>query len=291
MSEEFTVEKITHDDKEEVLELSSHIWEGHDYIPGVFDEWVEDGGFYSGKLDGKIIAVDKFTDQGDGVIWLEGLRVHPEYQGKGYATKMVNGLMEKVDELDYSTLRFMTTASKEPVKKMADDRGFDIKQVYKYLLMDKERLSVMVKNDLPEVERAKVEDLEEIMDMIYSSDGYRDNKKQYMAHWTTYDITDDLIKEEIEKGNGYTIKEDGDVKAVIFFYYYEAHDALSIPLAVGDKNKIVKLMKKGIYLCLNNDYSSYTIKTASEKIIDCSKKAGMEPSDHYEVLLFEKKKK
>lgn len=190
MSREFTIEKIAKDDKEEVLELSSHIWEGHDYIPDVFDEWVEDGGFYSGKLDGKIIAVDKFTEQENGVIWLEGLRVHPDYQGEGYATKMVNGLRDIVKEYDYSALRFLTTAGKEPVKKMAGDHGFDVKQVYKYLLINEERLEELDKISLSGIEQANQNELDKIIDFILSSEEYDDNNEQFMAHWTTYDITE-----------------------------------------------------------------------------------------------------
>ncbi|MFP4050591.1 MAG: GNAT family N-acetyltransferase [Thermoplasmata archaeon] len=288
MTDEFTIEKITQDDKEEVLELSSHIWEGHDYIPDVFDEWIRDGGFYCAKLDGKIIAVDKFTEQGNGVIWLEGLRVHPDYQGKGYASKMVNGLMDIVEEHDHSALRFLTTARKEPVKKMAGDHGFEIMQVYKYLLIDEERLKEFDEIDLPKIEHVDQIELDKIMDFIVSSEEYDDNKEQYMAHWTTYDITEELIKDEIGKGNCYLIKDDEKIDSIIFFYYYEAYDTLSIACVGGNKEGIIKLMKKGINLCKENNYSSFTIKTASKKIIDCAKEAGMEPSDHYDVLLFEK---
>ncbi len=288
MSEKFTIEKITRDDKGEILELSSQIWEGHDYIPDVFDDWIEDGGFYCGKLDGKIIAVDKFTKQRNGVIWLEGLRVHPDYQGEGYASRMVNGLMDIVEEHDYSTLRFLTTAGKEPVKKMAYDQGFEIKQVYKYLLIDEEKLGEFDKIDLPEIEQSSLNELDEIMDFITTSQEYDDNDEQYMAHWTTYDLTEELIEREISKGNSYLIKNNGMIDSVIFFYYYKAHDTLSIPYVGGSKEGIGELMKKGINICKENNYSSFTIKTASERIIDHSKEIGMEPSDHYEILLFEK---
>ncbi len=288
MSGKFTVEKIKKDDKEEILELSSHIWEGHDYIPDVFDEWVEDEGFYCGKLDGKIIALDKFTEQEDGVIWLEGLRVHPDFQGKGYATKMVNGLMDILEELDYSTLRFLTTAGKEPVKKMAGDHGFDIKQVYKYLLIDEERLEGFDKISLSGIEKASQSKLDKIVDFILSSEEYDDNNEQYMAHWTTFDITEELIENEIGKGNCYLIRDKEKIDSIIFFYYYEAYDTLSIAYVGGNEDGIIKLMEKGINLCKENNYSSFTIKTASDKIIDYAKEVGMEPSDRYDILLFEK---
>ncbi|MFW5927898.1 MAG: hypothetical protein ACOCSL_01750, partial [Thermoplasmatota archaeon] len=110
----------------------------------------------------------------------------------------------------------------------------------------------------------------------------------YMAHWTTYDITEGLIKDKIQKGNCYLIKDDEKIDSIIFFYYYEAYDTLSIAYVGGDKEGIIKLMMKGINLCKENNYSSFTIKTASEKIIDCAKEVEMEPSDHYDVLLFEK---
>ena len=84
MSQEFTLEKVKPSDKEEVLNLTKNIWEGNDYIPELFDKWVNEEGFYCGKLDDKIISLDKYTWQYNDVIWLEGLRVHPDYRGKGY---------------------------------------------------------------------------------------------------------------------------------------------------------------------------------------------------------------
>ncbi len=40
------LEKVVKKDKEEIKALSAGIWEGNDYIPKVFDGWVNEEGFY-----------------------------------------------------------------------------------------------------------------------------------------------------------------------------------------------------------------------------------------------------
>ena len=45
-------------DRERVVEICAAIWEGHDYIPEVFDTWVQDpsGTFQVGEVDGEVVA-------------------------------------------------------------------------------------------------------------------------------------------------------------------------------------------------------------------------------------------
>ena len=86
--EKLVLSPVRQEDKEEVLALCENIWGGYDYIPYVFDEWVKEGGFYCGRLNGRIVALDKYTWQDNGILWLEGFRVHPDMQGKGIGSMM-----------------------------------------------------------------------------------------------------------------------------------------------------------------------------------------------------------
>ena len=41
------IKRVLASDREDILEISRHIWEGHDYLPSVFDDWVKDPKSYT----------------------------------------------------------------------------------------------------------------------------------------------------------------------------------------------------------------------------------------------------
>lgn len=75
-------------DKQDIQEISRLTWGGQDYIEEVFEEWLEDGHFFVAEINNKVIGTAKLTIFPDKVGWLEGLRVHPEYRGKGIGRKL-----------------------------------------------------------------------------------------------------------------------------------------------------------------------------------------------------------
>lgn len=73
--------RLTHNDYEDIVDISKDIWDGTDYLPLVFHEWVDDGGCFLGAVDiekKKVIGVGKFSILHDKSGWLEGLRVHKD---------------------------------------------------------------------------------------------------------------------------------------------------------------------------------------------------------------------
>lgn len=78
---------LTHDDYDDILEISKNIWEGNDYLPKVFHKWVDEkeGCFLGLVKDNKIVALGKYTILLDKQGWLEGLRVHVDYRGQQLA--------------------------------------------------------------------------------------------------------------------------------------------------------------------------------------------------------------
>jgi GNAT superfamily N-acetyltransferase len=80
--------RLTHDDYEDILDISKNVWDGSDYLPEVFHQWVDDEGYLLGAVDmerNKVIGVAKFTILHDRSGWLEGLRVHKDYRGRKIA--------------------------------------------------------------------------------------------------------------------------------------------------------------------------------------------------------------
>jgi GNAT superfamily N-acetyltransferase len=87
------------EDKAGLIEISRHIWDGHDYLPKIVDSWIAEPWFYVCEYHGKIIACLKLSRFPDKVLWFEGLRVHKDFQGKGVAKLLNQELMRLAQSL------------------------------------------------------------------------------------------------------------------------------------------------------------------------------------------------
>jgi ribosomal protein S18 acetylase RimI-like enzyme len=88
--------RLTHEDYEDICDISKDIWGGTDYLPKVFHKWVEDEGYFLGVIDStknKVIGVGKLSILQDKSGWLEGLRVHTEYRGLKLGRKISETLL------------------------------------------------------------------------------------------------------------------------------------------------------------------------------------------------------
>lgn len=93
--------KLTHEDYEDIVDISKDIWEGGDYLPSVFHKWVDDKGIFLGGVDidnNKVVAVAKLSILYDGSGWMEGLRVHKNYRGQKLAKRATEELLKRANE-------------------------------------------------------------------------------------------------------------------------------------------------------------------------------------------------
>jgi GNAT superfamily N-acetyltransferase len=113
-------------DKPAVLEWDKAIWEGEDYIPFVFDEWVADphGRFMVAEYDGQVVGLGKLTRLEDEDWWLEGLRVNPAFEGHGIAGQIYDEMLRLWKELGRGAVRMMTMNTRYPVHHLSEQRGF-----------------------------------------------------------------------------------------------------------------------------------------------------------------------
>jgi GNAT superfamily N-acetyltransferase len=109
-----------------MLELTSHIWEGDDYVPKVWQEWLFDhqGLLAVAELQGKVVGIGKLTRLSQEDWWLEGLRVHPEYEGNRIASRIQKYLLEIWEKNGSGSIRFATISTREPVKHLAHVNDF-----------------------------------------------------------------------------------------------------------------------------------------------------------------------
>jgi GNAT superfamily N-acetyltransferase len=97
-------------DRERVNEISRDIWDGHDYIPRVFDHWLEDSGatFQAAELEGVVVGLQRLRPYAPGLIWYEGLRVASTHRRQGIAREMLASAIAEAEEQGFREMRLAT---------------------------------------------------------------------------------------------------------------------------------------------------------------------------------------
>lgn len=111
-------------DRDRIVEMTKEVWEGHDYLPRVFDRWVSDAGaaFEAAELDGVVVGVQRLRPFAPGLMWYEGLRVAPEHQRQGIARAMLSAAVTEAREQGFREVRLATRD--EPAVNLFESAGF-----------------------------------------------------------------------------------------------------------------------------------------------------------------------
>jgi GNAT superfamily N-acetyltransferase len=97
-------------DRERVLELTRDVWDGHDYIGRVFDDWAADASaaFQAVEVDGTVVGIQRLRPYAPGLIWYEGLRVATSHRRQGIARAMLESAIAEAREQRFAEMRLAT---------------------------------------------------------------------------------------------------------------------------------------------------------------------------------------
>ena len=99
-------------DRSGIEEISSKTWDGDDYLAAAFEEFLKDGYFYVLMYKNKVAGCAKMTLFPEHILWLEALRIHPDFQGRGFGRDLYNFCTEigiamirdgKISAMEFST--------------------------------------------------------------------------------------------------------------------------------------------------------------------------------------------
>jgi GNAT superfamily N-acetyltransferase len=97
-------------DRALVEELVADVWEGHDYLSEVFDEWVSDPGawFQAAEVDGEVVGLQRLRPIAAKIAWYEGLRVATAHRRQGLARAMLTAAAAQSRGLGFDEIRLAT---------------------------------------------------------------------------------------------------------------------------------------------------------------------------------------
>ncbi len=113
-------------DTPDVMELTRTIWDGRDYIPYVWKDWLADpdGLLAVAELGARVVGLGKLTRLSENEWWLEGLRVHPDFQGRRIASHLMEYLLEYWERAAGGVIRLATASYRLSVQHLSDRTGF-----------------------------------------------------------------------------------------------------------------------------------------------------------------------
>jgi GNAT superfamily N-acetyltransferase len=158
MNDALTIRPARPADRPAMERICAHTWDWGDYIPEVWDAWLADpgGGLTVGEVDGRVIAVSKATYQPEGQVWLEGMRVDPDYRGRGIASQFLVYNLAEARRRGARVVRLGTGGNNTPVHKIMAHAGME--QVGTYVLRiaeslpDAPRPAILTANHAPAVQ-------------------------------------------------------------------------------------------------------------------------------------------
>jgi GNAT superfamily N-acetyltransferase len=109
-SQGLTLRPVRPADRPRVIEICKDVWEGHDYLPRVFDDWVADSAstFQAAEVDGVVVGLQRMRPYAPGLAWYEGLRVASTHRRQGLARAMLAALIAQAKDQGFQEMRLAT---------------------------------------------------------------------------------------------------------------------------------------------------------------------------------------
>ncbi len=115
------------EDRPRIVEISSQIWDGHDYVPELLDEWFADadGEVVGALLDGGLVGFARRTWLAPGLAWFEGIRTDPGCRGRGVGRAITEHLIHQARAGGASRISLSTYIRNEASIHIIESYGFE----------------------------------------------------------------------------------------------------------------------------------------------------------------------
>lgn len=181
------------------MTICASVWEGNDYVPSVWDTWLTEGDdvghLMVAETDERVIALQHIAMQSRASLppvgWIEGIRVHSDFRGRGVAGRMLRHAMGLAKTLHATTVRLATSTQNEASAAVA--RGAGLVEVARFFPF--EAVAAIPKAPAGEVETPLRDgDWDRLMEMVPVG---RSHSTLVARGWTAYEIPEQLNPTEL----------------------------------------------------------------------------------------------
>ena len=246
------IREIKFSDKNDILKISSQIWEGDDYVSSVFDKWVRsaDGLFTGYWENNKLIGFGRMRFLTPADIWLEALRKDPQTDAKGVGYKISQYYMEQIKGRRIDSVRFSTYYGNTISIKLNEKLGFN-----KILTLSLKELEIS-KDQIKSVNKAILTSINhDKLDRFILDSSYLKESKNFIGRgWVVHQYSSKLIEEFHSEKQYAVYSENGEIKGVILFSDVDYKNIFWVSLIEAENEKIYEeLLNYAVMKALGNN--------------------------------------
>ncbi len=234
------IRRAKYEDKPRIVEISSKIWDGDDYLPQIFDKWVEEkGGEFSViTVDGVVAGCSKITQLPQNTLWLEGIRVDADYRGQGLGKKLAEYQLKRAEELGYTNLELGTFVENYESIAIIEKRGFEriasFKFLFKGLTADNEESNESVLSKSVNENVRKITNVNELNEVLKHID--TPSRQNYInLDWTFLKCDQNMLQQMIDRGLIYKYK----TTLFAFGNWNQKDDGATLYFIFGEEKEVV----------------------------------------------------
>jgi GNAT superfamily N-acetyltransferase len=212
---EVVCRSATDADTDQVIELTRRIWDGEDYVPDVWCNWLEDelGALFIAEHDSRVLGLVKLTRIPGGDWWLEGMRVHPEYEGRGIASQLHECIYNHWIQQGDGIVRLATASFRQGIQHLSTKKEFD--KIGEFSIYNCDLVAVgeanLYQEDLITVDGR---DLEKILQILRNSSTMKYTLGMLDIGWKWNPPTRGILEELVKDGTVFQIQ--GKEQVLIF---------------------------------------------------------------------------
>jgi GNAT superfamily N-acetyltransferase len=233
-SERVKIRKAKPSDKAPILEMTKHLWGGHDYLPEVWDDWLrqKNGRLIVATVDGRTVGVAHAILQTPYIAWLEGLRVHEEYRGLGIAGKLNIALLEWAKRKGARVARLSTHINNRASRNHLEKIGFPVMQTFQRLDSTK---GLRTK---PAGVNAPRRSAKSLWNWLRTRPNFAETHSMYSDGWTWHPLTHQVLRNLMGQGRVLVTSRDGEPSSCCIFL--DEEKVLTMGFAAGDRSEVAK---------------------------------------------------
>jgi len=121
-------------DKSKILEFCQNTFSWGDYIEDAWDHWIKEGNLFILENDSPLGLAHAHLANNQ--VWIEGIRIHPQYRKKHYASKLIEKIENIAREKGKLFSFMLIDVSNNSSMLLAKKCRYSIKQTWKFYTLD-----------------------------------------------------------------------------------------------------------------------------------------------------------
>ncbi len=280
--EKVIIRKARSSDKKAVVAFCAQIWEGWDYLPRVWDQWLEDpfGAFLVAEMDGRAVGTNKITLLGPGEVWLEGLRVNPLYRGKGLAHALNERAMKIIAELSPTVVRYGTVYDNWTSRHLGEGMGF-------WLIFRCQRmLAEALEGHLSAQLLGRVGDVDDIMAYLDRSMSFKQMKGQFAWGWTFKNLDRPFLERVVAESGALIARRGKRLTGLALFLRQRHGPKATLGFIDGGHQEIVNLARQ-FRIAAHGRGFEHLLTMVPERLVPLLAVAGFRQEEPIHVVIYE----